>query len=217
MTTGWSDQNWVSFFQRMSDYWPGSLITKAGDGLMKVWKDELSSLPPAACLGALRKLKTEEEFSRAPSISKVKKLAVGMSGGEFRATSHHGRLRERLQEIAENSDTYWTSPKGIRCRITKDGLWRRDNDQVIPWGNLKPEDLQRVLDGPLTTSLPPSPEQLKVFRARVEAGLARWRSKSGEFFKGRREVPGGFVESIEMPEVPKDEPIEYYDPDEPPF
>jgi hypothetical protein len=115
----WDPKDRETFRDRVLEYWPPSGKPDRIDGQLSLYCSVLEGYPLAVVLSALRELKMREDVNRLPTIKRVGEVAaeIAVARGAKRSSGKSGGTIERLAEVAANGNAYWTSPRGVRCRV----------------------------------------------------------------------------------------------------
>lgn len=114
----WTANDKAMFFERMAEYWPGSVMAKPA--LMQLWEEEVSRYPLSVALKALREIKANEENMRGPTIKRVREecaerfrstkqeipqIGGGVSWHEFCNSPQAEEVCQRIE--AKGEDASW--------------------------------------------------------------------------------------------------------------
>jgi hypothetical protein len=154
MSCAWSPSERKSFFERMAEYWPGSVVSRfqpdAADGLVNLWLEEIGSFPLSVALKALRWLKSGEETNRAPTMKTVrlKCQEVNMSDrGEENLPPRQAKIKKLVTEcdggriIGHKGGTWEIGASGL-LRVEAGRRWTWHT--CLVWGQIPTEDLLRI-------------------------------------------------------------------------
>lgn len=154
MSCAWSPSERTSFFQRMAEYWPGSVVSRfqpdAADGLVQLWLEEVGSFPLSVALKALRWLKAGEESNRAPSMKTVRAKCQEVNmvdRGEENLPPRQAKIKKLVTEcdggriIGYKGGTWEIGTTGL-LRVEAGPRWTWNVG--IVWGQIPTEDILRI-------------------------------------------------------------------------